>query len=126
MMWGGEFEGFVFANTIVLTIVPSLADLLHRLWHVPSISGNGSIDHYADSYTDCVELAYHNASWAPFNTHTLQYFALEAYANEVAAPGVGCTGEAPADEGDDHSTGTATTSAPTECHTHADGTEHCT
>lgn len=103
-----------------------LADLLHRLWHVPSVSGNGSIDHFADSYTDCIELAYHNASWAPFNTHTLQYFALEAYANEVALPGQGCTGEAPAEEDDDHSAGTATTSAPTECHTHADGTEHCT
>lgn len=100
-----------------------LVDLLHRLWHVPVISDE-TVSHYADSYSECTELAYHNATWAPFNTHTLQYFALEAYANEVAAPGQGCTGE-PTPEEDDHSGSSATTSAPAACHTHADGTEHC-
>jgi hypothetical protein len=36
------------------------------------------------------------------NTHTLQYFASHIYANEKAAPGVGCTGEAPAEEASSH------------------------
>ena len=94
-------------------------DLIHRMYHLPGLS-DSEVSHYADSYNDCLELAQTNSSWAPFNTHTIQYFVAEAYANEIAAPGVGCTGEAPADEDhDDHAhastTPTATASAAASC-----------
>lgn len=98
-------------------------DLIHRLLHIPAVADD-EVGHVADSYTESLELAQHNASWTPFNSHTVQYFALEAYANEVAMPGQGCTGE-PVEEDHDHDHGTATSSAPTACHTHADGVEHC-
>ena len=73
----------------------------------------------------------------PFNTHSLQYFLLDAWAFEVAAPGVGCNGEVPEPEEAAHTatstaadavggaSATATASAAQDCHTHADGTLHC-
>ncbi|KAJ9619270.1 Prenylated Rab acceptor protein 1 [Taxawa tesnikishii (nom. ined.)] len=64
------------------------SDLLHRLYHVTSI-GEGAVEHYADSYAECLELAESEPSEAVRNSHTLQYFALEVYAFEVAAPGEG-------------------------------------
>lgn len=52
------------------------------------------------------------------HTHTLQYFAADVYARTHVYVGEGCTGEAPADDGHDHTatsvvaTSSATSSAP--------------
>ena len=67
------------------------SDLLHRMYHLPEI-GQGYIDHYAEGYEGIIEAA---ASGSPNTTRDsdgLQYFALEAYAYDIIAPGVGCPG----------------------------------
>ncbi|KAI1841465.1 hypothetical protein JX266_012305 [Neoarthrinium moseri] len=106
------------------------SDLIHRLFHMPSV-GEEVVEHYADDYEECVQLAIDNPAQAVRNTHTLQYFALDVYAFDIALPNDGCTGKTPAhDHSEDSSTttipstATATTTAGTECHTHSDGTEH--
>ncbi|KAI1381273.1 major allergen Asp F2 [Hypoxylon crocopeplum] len=109
------------------------SDLIHRLYHLPAI-GEGIVEHYADSYDECLDLAVSNPAEAVRNSHTLQYFALDVYAYDIAVPGEGCTGRVPESEPPAAPSPTATsdlitsstTTAATECHTHADGTEHCT
>lgn len=66
-------------------------DLLHRLLHVPRIS-EGVVDHFADDYEDVLKLAREDPAKSPIDSDTLQYFAIDVYAFDVAAPGVGCTG----------------------------------
>ncbi|KFX99104.1 hypothetical protein V490_01946 [Pseudogymnoascus sp. VKM F-3557] len=138
------------------------ADLMHRLYHVPLV-GEDEIGHYADGYSGLLELAAGaNYTDAARNSASLSYFALEAYAYDIAVPGEGCAGKVVEEEHDhdhDHGDsgsvtsstagGAATTSVnptrvipesttaaapePTatgggagkECHTHDDGTEHC-
>ena len=136
------------------------ADLMHRLYHVPLV-GEDEIGHYADGYSGLLELAAGaNHTDAARNSASLSYFALEAYAYDIAVPGEGCAGKVVEEEHDhdhDHgdsgsvtssaASGAATTSVnptrvipesttaaapePTaggagkECHTHDDGTEHC-
>lgn len=68
------------------------ADLLHRLFHMPPI-GQNWVEHFADGYGEVIELAAGNKSTSTRDSETLQYFALEAYAYDIAAPGVGCVGE---------------------------------
>ncbi|KAL0572651.1 Prenylated Rab acceptor protein 1 [Marasmius crinis-equi] len=46
-------------------------DLIHRLYHVPTINNN-IISHYADEYADCLALAIRRPQQAVYNTHTLQ------------------------------------------------------
>ncbi|RDB17278.1 Antigen 1 [Hypsizygus marmoreus] len=117
-------------------------DLMHRLYHIPVIT-YAKVGHYADSYDECLELAVHNSTWTPFNTHTLQYFAADVYGQEVGAPGIGCSGESALhDHGHEPVTTTApastsaasqttqrsssaATTAASSCHTHADGEVHC-
>lgn len=69
------------------------SDLLHRLLHVPKV-GEGIVEHYgdADEYPGVLELAESNPAEAVRNSDTLQYFALEVYAHDIAVPGVGCPG----------------------------------
>jgi hypothetical protein len=69
------------------------SDLLHRLLHVPKV-GEGIVEHYggADEYPGVLALAESNPDEAVRNSDTLQYFALEVYAHDVAVPGVGCPG----------------------------------
>jgi hypothetical protein len=67
------------------------SDLLHRLLHVPKI-GEGTVEHYAGEYPEVLELAASNPAEAVRNSDTLQYFALEVYAMDIAVPGVGCPG----------------------------------
>lgn len=67
------------------------ADLLHRLYHVPAI-GQNWIDHFADGYEEVVDQAKKNATLSTHDSETLQYFALEVYAYDIAVPGVGCSG----------------------------------
>jgi hypothetical protein len=127
------------------------SDLMHRLFHIPTVS-EGIIDHVADGYTNILELAAGvNYTEAARNSASLQYFALEAYAYDIAVPGEGCLGKV-VEEDEAHgqaavsSTITASTTvnpirvipatttaaaapvqtgAGTDCHTHDDGTLHC-
>ncbi|USW48515.1 Putative metallopeptidase, catalytic domain superfamily, peptidase domain, HRXXH [Septoria linicola] len=137
------------------------SDLLHRMYHLPEI-GQGYIDHYAEGYEGILEAAANNSPNTTRDSDGLQYFALEAYAYDIIAPGEGCPGPsgppntsstssaAPAATSSTVSSATsvasaaasatssaaasATTSAaaaadtdvPDNCHTHADGSLHCT
>lgn len=83
---------------------------MHRLFHTTKI-GEGAAEHYADSYTECLELAEENPAEAVRNTHTLQYFALDVYAMDVALPGEGCTGTVGEEEGDSHVAAPASSAA---------------
>jgi hypothetical protein len=67
------------------------SDLLHRLYHVPKI-GEGAVEHYAGEYDECLELAQTHPEESVRNSDSLQYFALEAYAFDIAVPGEGCAG----------------------------------
>lgn len=68
------------------------SDLIHRLFHTDKI-GEGTVFHYADTYDECLGLAVEAPEEAVRNAHTLQYFALDVYAYDIANPGQGCTGE---------------------------------
>jgi hypothetical protein len=102
-------DGYTVANGALNYYFAS--DLLHRLYHVPKI-GEGVTEHYADSYAECLELAQQEPAKAVRNTHTLQYFALEVYAFEVALPGEGCTG-VPSKEDSGSPTASASAAATT-------------
>ncbi|ORY78519.1 putative peptidase family-domain-containing protein [Protomyces lactucae-debilis] len=67
-------------------------DFLHRMFHLPKLNGNDLVSHFADSYDDCVTLAQTKPEEAVRNTHTLQWFSVEAFAFELVVPGVGCSG----------------------------------
>lgn len=107
-------------------------DLLHRALHVPTIS-LGQVEHYAEDYAGVLELAKNNATYAIVDSDALQYFAIDVWAYDVAAPGVGCSGELEKKEKEGAPVATTTasppaatnSSAPQECHTHADGVIHC-
>lgn len=64
-------------------------DLLHRLFHMPAI-GWEYIEHFASEYEEVVELAASENTTSTRDSNTLQYFALEAWAFDIAVPGVGC------------------------------------
>ncbi|KAK3305639.1 putative peptidase domain-containing protein [Chaetomium strumarium] len=66
-------------------------DLLHRVLHVPRISEN-VVEHFAEDYEGVVELAKTDPAKSAIDSDTLQYFAIDVYAFDIAAPGVGCTG----------------------------------
>ncbi|EAQ83432.1 hypothetical protein CHGG_09836 [Chaetomium globosum CBS 148.51] len=67
-------------------------DLLHRVLHVPRIS-EGIVEHFAEDYEGVLELAKSDPAKSAIDSDTLQYFAIDVYAFDVAAPGVGCTGD---------------------------------
>ncbi|KAF2114281.1 putative peptidase family-domain-containing protein [Lophiotrema nucula] len=125
------------------------SDLLHRLYHVPKVGGYGIVEHYAGEYDECLDLAKTNPEEAVRNSDSLQYFALEVYAYDIAIPGEGCPGKWTATSSAavaSHKATSAggvssqtyvptatmsevvsvTSTAAQECHTHADGTEHST
>ncbi|KAH7313762.1 putative peptidase domain-containing protein [Stachybotrys elegans] len=107
-------------------------DLLHRVLHVPTIS-LGVVDHFAEDYAEVLELAKTEPTKSVIDSDAIQYFAIDVWAYDIAAPGVGCTGQAPEEHDHDHAdapTTTASSPAPSatqtqDCHTHADGTVHC-
>ncbi|ORY67941.1 putative peptidase family-domain-containing protein [Leucosporidium creatinivorum] len=112
-------------------------DLLHRMTHIPSITYH-HVGHHADTYPGVLELASNNDTNAAFNQNTFQYYAIDAYARDVAYPPHGCVGAnatLPVEDHDhDHAstssalpsaTATATSTAAESCHTHADGEVHC-
>jgi hypothetical protein len=85
------------------------SDLIHRLFHADKI-GEGTVFHYADTYQECLDLARESPDEAVRNAHTLQYFALDVYAYDIAAPGQGCTGE-PVEEEETETAAAASSSA---------------
>ncbi|KAL4978711.1 putative peptidase family-domain-containing protein [Aspergillus desertorum] len=106
-------------------------DLLHRLYHMPAI-GQGLVEHYADGYESVLELARGNRTEAVHDSETLQFFALEVYAYDVAVPGVGCVGgeEESDEQGEEQTEEPAQDEAAEEeisdnCHTHEGGELHC-
>ncbi|KID81755.1 major allergen Asp f 2-like protein [Metarhizium guizhouense ARSEF 977] len=106
-------------------------DLMHRLFHVPTIS-EGIVDHYSHGYAGILELAKKDPEKSGIDTDALQYFAIDVWAYDIAAPGVGCTGKPPAESASPSGTSTTvpaatgTTSSAASCHTHDDGFIHCT
>lgn len=90
------------------------SDLLHRLLHIPQLA-EGVIDHYegGDDYEGVLELAKTKPEDAVRNSDTLQYFALEVYAHDVAVPGVGCVGEEEHDHDHDEVSSTTVTASAT-------------
>ncbi|KAH6691550.1 putative peptidase family-domain-containing protein [Plectosphaerella plurivora] len=116
-------------------------DLLHRVLHVPLIT-DAQVEHYAETYADVLDLAKSDPAKSVLDSDALQYFAIDAWAYDIAAPGVGCPGKVPEAEAETTATATATeTAAATtaaaagaatstdadheHCHTHADGSLHC-
>ncbi|KAM0344942.1 hypothetical protein ACHAPU_007076 [Fusarium lateritium] len=106
-------------------------DLLHRVLHVPTISEE-TVDHFAEDYAEVLELAKSDPAKSSIDSDTLQYFAIDVYAYDIAAPGEGCTGEVEEDEEEkktptkaESAKPSATKEAPKECHTHSDGVVHC-
>lgn len=103
------FQGYTVAGSETNTFWAS--DLMHRLYHVPAV-GQGWVDHFADGYDEVIALAKSNGTESTHDSEALQYFALEAYAFDIAAPGVGCAGESHGpDQG--HDTGSASAPAST-------------
>lgn len=82
------------------------SDLHHRLFHTGV--GEGLVDHYADDYGPCLQLAIDNPEEAVRNSHSLALFALDTYAFDVAAPNEGCTGEYVPEEGEEEAAAAAT------------------
>lgn len=96
------------------------SDLMHRLYHIPSI-GAGHIEHYADDYEEVIELAAGNDTHSTHDSNALQYFALEVYAYDIAVPGVGCV--EPAQAGGSSSASSSPTAVPTTTTTDATPTQ---
>lgn len=122
-------------------------DLLHRIFHVESFS-KGLIDHFADDYSECLELAKSDPTKAAKNSLSLRLFALDAYAFDIVEPGKGCTGDNEKENKSKSSQSSSpksteptssaasstveTSKAPTKttptgknCHTHDGGELHC-
>lgn len=107
-------------------------DLLHRILHVPDISEN-IVDHYAEDYNDALRQAKEEPEKSGRDSDVLQLFAVDAWAYDIAAPGVGCTGELEVEEkpqsekasSTSSAAASATSDADSACHTHDDGFVHC-
>jgi hypothetical protein len=67
------------------------SDLMHRLYHMPAIGGD-YIDHFTEDYAEVLEAAERSSINSTHDSDVLQYFALEAYAYDIAVPGKGCPG----------------------------------
>ena len=123
-------QGYTVAEGATNTFWAS--DLMHRLYHVPAV-GYGFIEHYVETYDDVIEFAENGTTTNTRDSDVLQYFALDAYAYDIAVPGVGCNNATSISEASSTSSGTPTSSqaatqtssAAQECHTHSDGTVHC-
>lgn len=90
------------------------SDLIHRLLHLPPV-GEGVVEHYTneeeEKYPSVINLAKNNATYSARDSDTIQYFALEAYAYDIAVPGVGCPGRYAAPEESPAATSSSTPSA---------------
>lgn len=95
---------------------------MHRAFHVPNFV-IGKVEHYADSYGDCLELAKEEDGRAVSNQGRLQYFALDVYSRTMTK--WGCVGEKETASESAAPSQEATSSVSADCHTHADGSVHC-
>lgn len=104
-------EGYTVAEGATNTFWAS--DLLHRLYHMPAI-GYGYIEHFIESYEDALAFAKNGTTTNTHDSDVLQYFALDAYAYDIALPGVGCAGDSPSDTASHESepTSSATPTSP--------------
>lgn len=82
-------------------------DLVHRLLHVPNIS-EGKVEHFSEGYAGALALAKEEPELSGFDSDVLQYFAIDVWAYDIAAPGVGCTGEPEEEEAEEKPTNTKT------------------
>jgi hypothetical protein len=102
--------------------------------------GKGYIEHYLETYQEILDDAGQPGSNATHDSDVLQYFALDAYAYDIAVPSQGCPGEyVEEDMSEDHGstvsitsasataaqTATAAADVPPNCHTHEGGELHC-
>jgi hypothetical protein len=85
--------GYAVADPWPYVVTLFAANLFHALNHLPAI-GRGYIEHYTSSYAEVLEAAANNSPNATRDTDGLQSFAFEAYAYDIAVPGVGCAGTA--------------------------------
>ena len=83
-------QGYTVASSPLNTFWAT--DLMHRVLHVPAIS-EGVVDHFAEDYAGLLELAKEEPEKAAIDSDALQYFAIDVYAYDIAAPGDGCSGE---------------------------------
>ncbi|GAB7338436.1 hypothetical protein MBLNU457_4724t1 [Dothideomycetes sp. NU457] len=83
-------RGYTVVNSPASQIFAT--DLLHRVFHLPRIS-EGIVGHYADTYPEMMELAMTSPGEAVSNSDTLQHFAIDVYAYDIANPNQGCTGQ---------------------------------
>ena len=101
------------------------SDLVHRLLHLPSV-GEGVVEHYigeeGEKYPGVMNLAKNNATFAARDSDTIQYFALEAYAYDIAVPGIGCSGTYKPVEASSTATATSSTSGISTTRTEASAT----
>ncbi|SCV73681.1 BQ2448_6111 [Microbotryum intermedium] len=100
LCWDGRLIGSGNPSHYLGADLSELSVHLHRLTHIPSVTFNHVIHaEYdrsdsslsAEDYVESLELASTNNSLAAFNSDTLQFFALDAYARDVAYAPNGCT-----------------------------------
>lgn len=85
------------------------SDLMHRLYHMPTL-GEGAVEHFTEDYADIFEMVDEgNTTLLTRDSNTLQYFALEAYAHDIAVPGKGCPGNVTQSGDDEPAAATTTT-----------------
>lgn len=82
--------GYTVAGSETNTFFGS--DLIHRLYHMPAF-GEGHVEHFTEDYAGVLEEAKVNSTQATHDSDSLQYFALEVYAYDIAVPGIGCPGD---------------------------------
>lgn len=107
-------------------------DFMHRLVHIPAVTEE-AVGRYADDYDTSLELAKKNATFSVRNADSLQYFALDTYAFDIAVPEVGCLGEEIVGKNVESPAPAESAVAPVETekkegeesHFHVDGSEHC-
>lgn len=83
-------------------------DLMHRALHVPAISED-QVHHYTETFADVLELAKTEPEKAALDSDVLQYFAIDVWAYDIAAPGIGCSGEVAEEEEEEEAEAPATT-----------------
>ncbi|KAK5084218.1 Prenylated Rab acceptor protein 1 [Lithohypha guttulata] len=100
--------GYTVADSPTNTFWAS--DLMHRLYHIPAVGG-GYIEHWIETYEDALTFATNGSTTNTHDSDVLQYFALDAYAYDIAVPGTGCTGSESAAPAQAQSSTSATPSA---------------
>ncbi|KAK0613567.1 putative peptidase family-domain-containing protein [Immersiella caudata] len=128
--WAGHWRGTSEISPPLNTYWAT--DLLHRIFHVPRVS-KGFVDRFTEDYEAVLALAKTDPAKSSIDRDTLQCFAIDVYAYDVAAPGLGCSGgedmmtptpsttsTSPAAS---HTTSAASASIFRACHRHADSAE---